>query len=375
MLHISLSNHLIQDLKQLQNQFILKFTQMDTYPEEVKTFIKKLARASMIGGSTRIENAQLTDSEIYWLDTLLETQAHTTAFQGQKSFIENKLSKDKERSIEEVAGCRQMLQYIFDQYEDMTPLQETHIRALHHELLEPHLKQSPYLGAYKIQPNSVVEYNAQTKESRIVFQTANAGPIIAIAMHDLICWYNTALRQEAWPIAVACEFVYRFLAIHPFQDGNGRLGRGLFCLALLQSQDHAIVSVTPYVAIDRHIERRREEYYAVLNRCSGGQYQQDPTNYRIEHFLRFMIKVLQESLQDIDVYYKRYLAIRALSASATRVYECFKNYPELRLTPQKIAELTKLPLRTISYSLKQLKEHCLIQSYGQGAGTRYQITF
>ena len=375
MLHIRLDDKLIQELKDLQNQFTVKFAQIDSYSEDIKDSIKKLARASIIGGSTRIENAQLTDSEIYWLDTLLERDSKITAFTENKKLIEDKLSKDRERSIEEVAGCRQMLQHVFEQAGEMMPLREIDIRALHYELLSPHHKGGPYVGTYKIQSNSVIERNLRTKETRVVFKTSEAGPITEAAMHDLVGWYNDILPKEPWPLAVACEFVYRFLAIHPFQDGNGRLGRGLFLLALLQSQDRAISDVIPYIAIDRHVEKHREEYYAVLNKCSNGIYHQDPREYRMDYFLKFMIKIIQKSLKDIDVYRARYEAILLLSEKTSTIYECFKNYPELRLTRQEIVKITGLPIRTIGYGLAHLTESSLIQRYGQGAGVRYQITF
>ena len=67
------------------------------------------ALISMVGASTRIENALLTDSEIAWLDTILTQDGKTTALQQNWRRIENKLSKGRERSIEEVAGCREML--------------------------------------------------------------------------------------------------------------------------------------------------------------------------------------------------------------------------------------------------------------------------
>ena len=68
----------------------------------------------MIGASTRIENALLTDSEIDWLDTILTQDGKTTALEANRDLIENKLSKDRERSIEEVAGCRQLLLSIYE---------------------------------------------------------------------------------------------------------------------------------------------------------------------------------------------------------------------------------------------------------------------
>lgn len=114
----------------------------------------------------------------------------------------------------------------------------------------------PYIGHYKKQSNSVIETNHNTKAIRTVFETAKPGPIAAAAMQNLVDWYNTAYTKEPWTVALACEFTYRFLAIHPFQDGNGRLGRGLFLLVLLQSPEITISNVAPYLA---SIDKLNEE--------------------------------------------------------------------------------------------------------------------
>lgn len=337
--------------------------------------IKKLARTSIIGASTRIENAQLTDLEVNWLDTILETDGKLTAFETNRALIENKLSKDRERSYEEVAGCRAMINIILENANTWKPFREHELRSLHYLLLKPYSEDGPYIGQYKVQPNYVVEVNKITKDSRIVFKTADAGPITSAAMKDLIEWYNQAIKESPWPITVASEFVFRFLAIHPFQDGNGRLGRGLFILSLLQADHAALNTIVPLIAIDRHIEKRKEEYYLALNRCSQGVFKQNPKEYQMEHFLKFMLKAVHDALGDMRVYYQRFINIKNLSESATTVYSCFQDFPELRLTNQIITEKTQLPRRTVAYSLAQLVESRLIQRYGKGAGVRYQVTF
>ena len=228
MLSFKLSPELIQHLSELNNQFAKTYATLSGYSDEIKAAIHRYAKISMIGASTRIENAVLTDSEVDWLDTILTDDGKPTAFMANKSLIENKLSKDRERSIEEVAGCRAMLELIYTQGINLTPLSETIIRGLHQELMRFYQKAGPYVGRYKGQSNSVVETNHQTSEMRVVFATAEAGPITEAAMSDLVAWYNSTYQLEPQSIAVACEFVYRFLAIHPFQDGNGRLGRVYF---------------------------------------------------------------------------------------------------------------------------------------------------
>jgi len=56
--------------------------------------------------------------------------------------------------------------------------------------------------------------------------------------------------------------------------------------------------LAPYLPIDRHIEKQREDYYITLKRCSGGKFNADPTAYDYEHFLRIMIKAIFRSLDD-----------------------------------------------------------------------------
>lgn len=329
----------------------------------------------MVGASTRIENAVLTDPEIDWIDTVLTKDGHPSAFAKNLDLIENKLSKDRERSIEEVVGCRDLLLLVYEQSGDFFPLTESVLRGFHHELLKYYPGASHHLGRYKTVTNSVVERNAKTGEERAVFQTADPGPLTETAMSDLVSWYNQALPTNPWGVAVACELVFRFLAIHPFQDGNGRLGRALFLLALLQSPDKDVSQVARYIAIDRQIERHKREYYAALQRSSSGKYHQDPTEYRYEYFLNYMIKVLKLALDDIAVYRKTYAAIQSLSPAAKAVLEGLKGYPEKRLSTKDLLELTRLPRRTVVYSLGTLIKFGLIQRYGQGAGVRYQIVF
>ena len=132
--------------------------------------------------------------------------------------------------------------------------------------------------------------------------------------------------------------------------------------------------VAPYLSIDRYIEKHKEEYYFVLNRCSDGKFKQDPKDYKINYFLKFMIKVLKESIQGIEVAKQKFRTEQGLHESAVLVLQCFKEYPD-RLTTRRIVEQTALPRRTIVYALNTLLRLKLIQKYGQQNSARYQLTF
>jgi len=370
-----IDQRMLSALQALRKLFTQTYSEVRNYTEDERQAIHRFARISMVGASTRIENAVLTDPEIEWIDTVLTNDAKTTAFDLNRKMIENKLSKDRERSIEEVVGCRAMLHLLYSQGPDMFPLSEIELRGLHSELLKHYPEAARYRGNYKTNQNSVVEIDLRTKKRRTVFKTADAGLETKIAMAELLDWYNQTAKQGSWSVAIASELTFRFLAIHPFQDGNGRLGRGIFLMALMQSPDEEISYLAPFLAIDRHIERHRAEYYAVLNQCSDGQFKTNSEEYEMGFFLKFMIKTLTLSLRAIPALKERHSIVSSLSGSTSKVLECFKDTPEERLRTQEISTSTDLPRRTVIYALNKLLKHGLIQKYGQGSGTRYQLVF
>ncbi|MCK5806200.1 MAG: Fic family protein, partial [Lentisphaeria bacterium] len=333
------------------------------------------AYISTIGASTRIENAVLTDAQIEWIDTELSADGRPTAFAAMRPRIEEKISKDRERSLEEVAGCREMLAVIYSQGAELFPLTQATLCGLHRELLQYHPPAAFHLGRYKVVPNSVIERNAATGEKRSVLRTSDPGPITETAVAEMIAWYNRTLGDHPWSIAVGCELVFRFLACHPFQDGNGRLGRALFLLTLMQCSDSNLKRVAPYLAVDRFIEQNKTEYYTVLARVSDGRFHPDPTKYRMELFLGFMLKAVSAALDSIEFYKNRVELIRDLSVSATTVLQCFKDMPEQRLTPKRIREETQQSERTVSRVLRSMVDSGLIQRLGRGSATRYQLVF
>lgn len=380
MLSFSPDIKLEKELKALQGKIVEAHHDLQSASAEEKQYLHRWAFISNIGASTRIENAVLTDQEIEWVDTTLTQDGKTTAFEEKRLMIvdklRDKLSKDKERSIEEVVGCREMLTTIYGQHKELFPLTESTLRGLHHQLLRFFPKASSYAGGYKTSPNRVVSVNHDTGEERVVLDPASPGTITATEMSNLVDWYNKVLYEHPWPLLVASEFVFRFLAIHPFQDGNGRLGRGLFLLALLQSDDSYLSGVAPYIAFDRHIEQNRPHYYMALHQCSDGKFYTDATKYNYEPIVWFFLKVMEGSIEDVAIYRKRYATLQKLPESALIILQCFKTQPEARLKVSDIEkETTDLSRRTIQRMLKTLTEEGFLQHRGQGASSRYQLVF
>jgi Fic family protein len=85
-------------------------------------------------------------------------------------------------------------------------------------------------------------------------------------MAELVRTVNQALKNnEAHPLIVITVLIVSFLAIHPFQDGNGRLSRVLTTLLLLRSG----YTYVPYSSLESMIEQTKERYYIALRQTQS----------------------------------------------------------------------------------------------------------
>lgn len=174
-------------------------------PERLRA-LRHAATIESIGSSTRIEGVKLTDRQI---ETLLsDLRRHTF----------------KSRDEQEVAGYAAAMDLLFQSWEELT-LTENHLKQLHSVLLSFSAKDEYHRGQYKRTPNNVVAYDRDGKEIGVIFETASPFQT-PVEMEQLVQWMTQASSERSLhPLLVISVFVVRFLAIHPFQDGNGRLSR------------------------------------------------------------------------------------------------------------------------------------------------------
>ena len=100
-LSFTLSPKIEKFLRDLQSQLVLQSLQLQALPAAEKGYMNRCALISNVGTSTRIKHAALTDSEIEWVDTTLIDDGKTTVEELRKQVIPEKLSADRERSIEQ----------------------------------------------------------------------------------------------------------------------------------------------------------------------------------------------------------------------------------------------------------------------------------
>jgi Fic family protein len=168
-------------------------------------------------------------------------------------------ARPRDRSEEELAGYRRALDWIFSR-KGSVMMTVGVIRKLH-ALAQG--GSTGDAGEWKKRNNEIIEVlPGGERRIRFVPATANDTPRLI----DELCrsYLEACEVRRVPPLLLAATFVFDFLCIHPFRDGNGRVSR-LITTLLLQSQGF---QVARYISLERLVEESKEDYYRVLGECS-----------------------------------------------------------------------------------------------------------
>ncbi len=312
--------------------------------------LRKVATIESVGSSTRIEGAKLTDAEVK--DLL--SQALSI-----KSF--------KTRDEQEVAGYAEAMDLVFGAYEDLR-ITENNIRQLHQTVLRHSSKDERHRGSYKTLSNNVVAFNADGEQIGVVFETATPFDTPR-EMEALIAWTRKAIEEETHhPLLILAVFIVTFLAIHPFQDGNGRLSRVLTTLMLLR----AGYAYVPYASLERVIEENKDLYYKALRRTQT-TLKGDAPDW--EPWIGFFLRSLKKQKDRLAVRLDHERASQSSDDSlpdlAREVLKALR--AKERLTIAGLAEITGANRNTIKVRLRELVAAGRVRQHGKARATWYSL--
>src|SRR5439155_8396131 len=183
-------------------------------------------------------------------------------------------------------------------------------------------------------------------------------------MEELVNWTRQEFeKNEHHPLLVSAVFVVRFLAIHPFQDGNGRLARVLTNLLLLRSG----YSYVPYSSLERVIEENREQYYRSLRKA---QLTLDKDESHLIEWLRFFLLCLVRQKDSLAKKVERERLMRSLSALDEQLLQLAREHGRLSLTDA--LNLTRANRNTLKLHLRQLVQAGRLQLLGRGRSSWYE---
>jgi Fic family protein len=343
---IALNHELLKLVAEI-DEFKGRWEALNRLSPERLALLRHVATIESVGSSTRIEGSKLTDSQV---ETLL-SNLKTTQF--------------KTRDEQEVAGYAETMDLVFEAF-DSIPLTENNIRHLHKVLLRHSEKDEWHRGGYKQLANHVAAYDSTGKEIGIVFQTSSPFHT-AQEMEELVQWTRKAFDEQAMhPLLITAVFIVHFLAIHPFQDGNGRLSRILTTLLLLR----AGYAYVPFVSLESIVEENKELYYKALRRTQSTLSQSLPD---YEPWTGFFLRCLKRQKTRLE---HKIASIKAedrenLNPMAEQILLLLAREPAVGL--RTIAEALSANPNTIKVRLRELVQAGLIAQRGKARATVYVL--
>jgi len=234
----------------------------------------EIAKIQSTSSSNKIEGISTTDKRI-------------------DEIVKQKL-EPKNRNEEEIAGYRDVLSIIHDNY-DFIDINKNTILQLHRDLYK--YTGYSYGGKFKNSQN-YIEETSEKGEKKIRFTPLS--PVeTPIAIDELCKDYNKLVDNEKCDLLVLIPiFILDFVSIHPFNDGNGRMSR-LLTLLLLYKANYL---VGKYISIEKIIEESKESYYSTLQKSSINWHDnKNDYSYFVEYYLGILLSAYKEFDSRINI--------------------------------------------------------------------------
>lgn len=262
------------------------------------------------------------------------------------------------------------------------PLTQNFIRILHKTLLRedytvyrnlPGGQTTSYVihaGQYKTRPNSVITRYGD----RFEYASPEETPA---SMTDLVDWYNEAEQSGKYtPVELAAIFHYRYIRIHPFEDGNGRIAR-LMANYILSRHGYPMIVVR---------SRKKNDYLEALHKTdltvgASPSLGAHASKRDIQQFLTYFTKLFVEEV----TYNIRFLTERGdnvwwfdgervifRSNSTSKILNLMSAIPDI--TIQKLSDEVGINVAAINKQLKQLTTKGFIQRVEKDGTWRLIIT-
>ncbi len=299
-----------------------------------------IAKVQSIDTSNRIEGIYTTDSRL-------------------KKIVEDK-TKPHNRSEAEITGYRDVLELIHENFQYI-PISKNSILTLHKQLFN--YTDSTWGGKFKDSDNQIItQYVDGNKEVRFTPPSAHMTPSL---IEELCDEYNNAIIEgNISPILLTSVFIFDFVSIHPFNDGNGRMSRLLMLLTMYKND----FDVGKYVSIEQLIEKTKDKYYLSLKNSSI-KWMENGNDYT--PFVNYFLSIVLQAYRNLD---ERINIIEKIPDSAS---DLILHYLQDELKPLSKKELTELIPQyseiTIKRALADLRKQSLIKIVGKGRSSKYVL--
>ena len=220
------------------------------------------------------------------------------------------------------------------------------------------------LKAHKLMMQDLVENSGKYRTDGVgifdgekVVHVAPPAKRIPELMADLFEWLKTS---DVHPLIKSCVFHYEFEFIHPFQDGNGRIGR-LWQTVILKEWKE----VFAWIPVETLIKENQKEYYNALGVSDKSA--------NSTKFIEFMLSIILTTINEI-IETERKVTVNVtqkVTVNQKKIIEAIKENPNI--TQEKLAEIVGISRKSIIANMKHLQENGFIKRIGADKNGYWQI--
>ena len=193
-------------------------------------------------------------------------------------------------------------------------------------------------------------------------------------MEEFMYWFNNETEVSHIVRSAIAHLI--FVSIHPFDDGNGRIGRAIADMALA-----AIGGGNGrFFSMSREIEKEKKDYYTILEKTQRFSYDGDITPW-LEWYVGCLGRAVDSSLKTLSgilnksVFWREFSEVE-LSQRQKKVLNIFLDGKEAKLTAQNWSRLGSVSLDTALRDIADLEEKGILSAYpGRARKIEYAINY
>ena len=295
---------------------------LENSPHQVK--LRKENRIKTIHSSLAIENNSLTIEQI-------------------TAIIDGKRILGSPNEIQEVKNAVQTYELLLK----LNPYEEKDLLKAHSLMMQDLVSNN---GKYRNEGVGIFDGNQ-------VVHLAPPADRVPLLMADLFNWLKTS---DVHPLIKSCVFHYEFEFIHPFQDGNGRMGR-LWQTVILKEWKE----VFAWIPVESLIKENQSEYYNALN---SSDKEADSSS-----FIEFMLSLLLKTIEEIIKTEKKVTAKVSVKVTVNqqKILDVINENPFV--TQEELAQIIGLSRKSIIQNMKKLQENGLLKRVGADKNGRWEV--
>ena len=218
-------------------------------------------------------------------------------------------------------------------------------------------KEKDLLKAHKLMMADLVRENGRYRQGGVgVFDgqkcihLAPPAQRVPLLIADLLDW---AKKTKVHPLIKSCVFHYEFEFIHPFADGNGRMGRMWQTLLLMQWNP-----VFAWIPVETIVKEHQQDYYAAI-----AQSDQEATS---TPFITFMLCCLKQALEEMAESNQK-----SKQKSNQKIVAAMRQTPSV--TIKELQDITGLSESGVKKVIRQLQADSVVQRVGGAKGGHWEI--